>query len=134
LAPDSGESHFGDENTTKAQSEASKSWAAHVTKEFNNEVKRAIDGAIYGIVGQDVLRALYEHLKEHYDVTPDEVPYRLDTVFETLEQTFGVKGARTISRAISKRLYYRLNLQFVETENFRLQDYLEQAKKQLALK
>ena len=116
-----------------ARTEASERWIAHVAKEFNIEVKRAVDGAIFGIVGQDVLRALYEHLKEHYDITPDEIPYRLESVFETLEQTFGVQGARTLSRAIAKRLYLRLNLQFVETEDYRLQDYLEQAKKELRL-
>jgi hypothetical protein len=95
--------------------------------------ERCIDGAIFGIVGQDVLQALYKHLEKQYDITHDEVPYRLDTVFETLEQTFGVKGARTLSRAIARRLYFRLNLQFVETQNYRLQDYMEQAKKELLL-
>jgi hypothetical protein len=38
-------------------------------KEFNDEVKRAIDGVIRGIVGQHVLRSL--------------CPYRLDTLFQT---------------------------------------------------
>ncbi len=42
-----------DEKTTRA--EASKIWTTHVAKEFNVEVKRAVDGAIYGIVGKDVL-------------------------------------------------------------------------------
>ena len=114
--------------------EASEKWRQHVTQEFTKEFRYAFDSAIYGIVGQDVLRSLYEYLKEHYDITPDEIPYRSDTVFETLERTFGVKGARTLGRAIAKRLYYRLNLQFVETEDYRLQDYLEQAKKELKLK
>jgi len=117
-----------------SRSEASEKWREHVTKEFNRGVKYAFDSAIFGIVGQDVLRSLYQHLKEHYDITPDEIPYRTETVFDTLEHTFGVTGARTLSRAIAKRLYYRLNLQFVETENYRLQDYLEQAKKELGLR
>jgi len=116
------------------RSEASEKWREHVTKEFNSEFKYAFDSAVFGIVGQDVLRSLYQYLKKHYSITSDEIPYRTDTVFTTLEQTFGVKGARTLSRAIAKRLYYRLNLQFVETENYRLQDYLEQAKKELGLR
>ena len=115
------------------RSEASERWTKHVRKEFNSEVKRAIDGAIFGIVGQDVLRALYESLKRNYDITSDEIPYRLDTVFDTLEHTFGVIGARTLSRAIAKRLYYSLNIPFTERENYRLQDYLEEAKKILRL-
>ena len=102
-------------------------------KEFNSETKRAVEGAIYGIMGRDVLKAFHELLKERYHLTPDEIPHRVDAVFEILEHTFGYKGARTISRVIAKRLYYRLNLQFVARPDYRLQDYLEQAKKELKL-
>ena len=115
------------------QAEASKQWLTHVEKEFNSETKRAVDGAIYGIMGRDVLKAFHELLKERYHLTPDQIPHRVDAVFEILEHTFGFKGARTISRAIAKRLYYRLNLQLVERPDYTLQDYLEQAKKELKL-
>lgn len=101
--------------------------------EFNDEVKRAIDDTISTIVGQQVLKALYNHLKEHYDVTADEIPRRLDTLFNALEKTFGFKGALTLSRAIARRAYARMGLRFIELPDYRLQDYLEQAKKQLSL-
>lgn len=106
---------------------------AHTTKEFNDEVKLAIDNVINTLLGQQVLRAVYDHLKEHYDVTGDEIPYRLDTLFDTLESTFGVKGALTLSRVIAKRVYARMGLRFIELPGYRLQDYLERAKKELAL-
>jgi hypothetical protein len=105
----------------------------HSTKEFNDEVKLAIDGTVFSIVGQKVLGSLYNHLENRYGITPDEVPYRLDSLFETLEQTFGVKGARTLSRSIARRVYFRFNLPFVEREDYRLEDYLQQAKKDLSL-
>lgn len=101
-------------------------------KEFNDEVKRAIDDAISTVLGQQVLKALYDHLKGHYDITSDEVSYRLDTLFDTLEKTFGFKGALTLSRVIAKRVYARMGLRFIELPDYRLQDYLEQAKEQLA--
>jgi hypothetical protein len=106
---------------------------APTANEFNEEVKRAIDGAIFGLVGQGVLQSLYKHLKDHYDITPNDVPMRLDTLFETLEHVFGVTGARTIGKAIARRLYFRFNLQFVDAQNASLQDYLQQAKKELRL-
>jgi len=84
------------------------------------------------IVGEQVLAALYKHLKDHYDITSDEIPYRLDTFFGTLEETFGVKGAGTLSRAIAKHVYLRFNLEFVDKENYKLQNYLEDAKKELS--
>jgi hypothetical protein len=97
----------------------------------NSEVKSAIDEAVFNLLGQDILESLYKHLSDHYDITPNEVPYRLDTLFDTLERTFGVRGARTISRAIAKRIYLKLNLRFIELPNNRLQDYIEQAKRLL---
>lgn len=110
----------------------------HVTSalsatEFNDEVKRAIDETISTVLGEQVLKALYEHLKKQYDVTSDEIPYRLDTFSKTLEDTFGVKGALTLSRVIARRVYARIDLQFVELGNYNLQDYLQDAKIDLAL-
>jgi hypothetical protein len=105
---------------------------AQVTGDFNDEVKFAIDDAIRGIVGVNVLQSLYEHLKNRYDITSEEIPYRLDILFQTLEHTFGAAGARTLTNATAKRIYLKYNLQFTEIQGYRLQDYLEQAKKQLA--
>ena len=78
-------------------------------------------------MGKDVVGSLY---KQSDDIAPDEIPYRTDTLFETLEHTFGVTGARTLSRAIARRLYSQMGIRFIELPNYRLQDYLEQAKKQ----
>jgi hypothetical protein len=100
--------------------------------EFSDEVRRAIDDAIRGIVGVNVLQSLHKHLKNRYDITPEEIPYRLDTLFQTLEYTFGVAGAGTLAKAIANRIYLKYNLQFPETHGYTLQEYLEQAKKQLA--
>jgi hypothetical protein len=105
----------------------------HTTNEFNDEVKLVIDDTISTVVGPQVLEAVYDHLKEHYDVTENEIPYRLDTLFNTLEWVFGFKGALTISRVIARRIYVRMGLRFIELPNYRVQDYLEQAKKELVL-
>ncbi|MGA3110177.1 MAG: hypothetical protein ABSD99_12140 [Candidatus Bathyarchaeia archaeon] len=107
--------------------------AQRTHKEFNNEVKLAIDNALYTILGQQVLKAVYESLRVHHGITSDEIPYRLDTLFKTLESTFGYQGAITLGRVIAKRVYARMGLQFRELPDYELQDYLDQAKKQLTL-
>jgi hypothetical protein len=101
-------------------------------RDFNDEVKTAIDDTINEVLGHQVLTAFHCALKEHHALTDDEIPYRLDTVFDTLEGAFGFKGSRTISRLIAKRVYAGIGLRFIELPNYRLQDYLELAKKQLA--
>jgi hypothetical protein len=97
-------------------------------KEFNAEVKTAIDSTIEAVLGPKVLDTLYDALKQHYSIESDEAPYRLDTLFSVLENTFGFQGSRTISRAIARRVY---GLKFRELPNYRLQDYLDLAKKEL---
>ena len=105
---------------------------AQATKSFNREVKFALDAVIFSLMGPNVLSSLYKHLKEHYNVDPDEVPYRLETMSSVLESVFGLAGVRTIEKATAKRLYNLYHLDFVDKPNYRLQDYLEQAKKELA--
>jgi len=105
---------------------------ARVTRDFNDEVKVAIDDAIVDLVGSKVLVSVYQHLRIQYDISGLEVPYRLDTLLEVLGNVFGIVGARTIERTIAKRLYSRLGLDFYDAHSYRLEDYLEQAKKELA--
>jgi len=117
----------------KAKADPLQVTSALSATEFNDEVKRAIDNVISTVLGSQVVKALYFHLKEHYDISSDEIPYRLDTLFDALEKTFGVKGALTLGRVIARRFYARMGLKFVELGNYKLQDYLEQAKRQLNL-
>jgi len=69
--------------------------------EFNTVLLEAFDQAICEMLGATVLQALYDRLAKRDDVSRDELPYRLETAFEQLEQVFGVKGAKTIGRAIA---------------------------------
>ena len=99
--------------------------------EFNGEVIFAIKSSVFGLMGDQVLKAVFAHIKKHYDVTADEIPDRLDTLLATLEETFGVVGTKTIGKAIAKRFYFRMGLEFIDISTYSLQDYLEHAKKQL---
>jgi uncharacterized membrane protein len=113
-------------NFFKSDGEASRYIAS--TGPFNDQVKLAIDDAISTILGQQVLKAFYAYLNAHYDITSDEIPYRLDTLFHALEKVFGVNGASTLTRVITRRAYARMGLQFSEIRGYTLQDYLQDAK------
>jgi hypothetical protein len=103
-------------------------------KDFNGRLLKSINETLSDLLGQSVLEALHKHLKELHDVTPDEVPHRLDTLFEIFEYTFGVAATKTIGRAIARNFYARIGLQFVGIENYGLQDYVEQAKRTITIK
>ena len=63
----------------------------------------------------------------------EELASRLDILTGVLESTFGPTGARTIGRAIAKRLYWKLGIQFPQRDEYKLQDYVEEAKRHLAI-
>ena len=94
-------------------------------------MQRAIDGVICGITGPDVLSSLHTYLETQYGITPDELPYRTDTLFEILEQAFGVLSAKALTKSIAREVYYRHNIDFRVIDGYTLQDYLEEAKRVL---
>ena len=97
-------------------------------RNINQELKSAIDKALLDISGTHLLSSFYGHLKDRYDITPDELPYRLETIYTVLDQVFGVKGARTIERHIAKHLCDELGMKFLDTPDCTLEMYVEKAK------
>lgn len=97
-------------------------------KRFNEILTKSIDTTISQLLSPSVLSSFYAYLKERYDVTMDELPYRLDTMYAVLDQVFGVKGARTIERRITKHLCDEFKVRFLDTSDCTLPMYIEKAK------
>ena len=102
------------------------------TKDFNKEVQHALDGAIRGLLGSEVLSALYKHLKDRYDISPEEIPYQLETILHILNDELDEPGVQTIEMLTAKQLYNRFALTFLYTDDLKLQDYVQQAREELA--
>lgn len=102
--------------------------APYSSKNFNEEVQFVLDDTIVRLLGRDVLDSLYWILREKYDVTPDEVPCRLETVFHVLFDVLDEPGVQTIQMVTAKRLYEKLALTFLYLDSFMLQAYVKQAK------
>ena len=101
-------------------------------QEFNSALLEAIDESLGEVLGQRVLESLYSVLEKHYDVTREELPYRLDTAYKLLGEVFGIQATRTISKSIVRRLYEKVNLEFEDAAGLGLMEYVEMAKKKLA--
>jgi hypothetical protein len=99
--------------------------------EFNRILLESISETISGLLSERVTNALYSHIERVHSVTKVDVPNRLDVLSTTLEDNFGAKGSLTISKAIAKRLYNKLELSAIDisTDQIRtLQDYVETAR------
>ena len=92
----------------------------------------AFDESLAGALGSTVLNALYATLLKDYDIARDQLPYRLDTVFMVIREIFGLQGAATLGRAVMRRLYRKLNLEFDEDAHYPLDVHIYVAKRKLA--
>ena len=90
-----------------------------------------IDETITALLSRTVVDALYAHLEAIYSISRDEVPYRLDTLFTTLEKIFGVRSSQTITKAIARKFYLKLGLQFTDNPSHTLLEYVDEAKMKL---
>jgi hypothetical protein len=100
-------------------------------REFNDVLVESIDETITDLLSRTVIDALYAHLQTIYSISRDEVPYRLDTLFTTLEKIFGVRSSQTITKAIARKFYLKLGLEFIGNPSRTLLEYVDEAKMKL---
>ncbi len=93
----------------------------------------SIDETITELLSRGVVEALYAHLQTFHFISRDELPYRLDTLFTSLEKVFGVRGSQTITKTIAKKFYFKLGLEFTDNPRHSLLEYVEEAKTKLQI-
>lgn len=101
--------------------------------DFNGTLTKAIDEAIKGLLGRDVLESFYNHLDFFGGIKRDELPYHIDVVFHVFEKNFGATVGNVLGRSITKNFYSKLGVEFVERPNYNLLDYVEDAKAKLGI-
>lgn len=95
---------------------------------FNVILIESIHDTIAKLLSPKVADALFEHLEKVYSIKKDEVPSRLDTLLLTLKTPFGSSSAQVMGKAIAKRFYSRLGLEFSDEPQRTLVGYVESAK------
>jgi len=100
--------------------------------DFNGLLYSAIEDTIVEVLGRKVFLALREGLETRFGVTSEELAYRTDTMYNMLEGTFGVVGAKTLGTHIAMKFYAKLGLHFERHDSYTLVDYVEAAKAALS--
>jgi hypothetical protein len=98
-------------------------------KDFKKVFIEAVDNGLLTL-GESPRSAIYFHLERNWQLKREEIPEKVESFLEGLENIFG-PGSRVVERIIVKNLYTRLGLKFEEKRNFEFQDYVKQALKQL---
>jgi hypothetical protein len=95
---------------------------------FNKELLKAINEAVFSLLGQGALHSLSDYLKEHYSISPSEWPDHLDLFLGFVGSCLGPATEKTLGRAIAKRFYWKLNMEFTNNPSYTLFDYVDKAK------
>ena len=91
----------------------------------------SVSEAVSEVLGNRVTSAFWYHYQAFLGVTREEMPYRLDTLFSSLKNTFGV-GGETLGRIIVKKLYAKVNVPLELKPDRTLAEYVEELKQILA--
>jgi len=108
------------------------SWCRQNACQFDRLISAAIQDTIQEFLGLSILEALESELKTKHNISSEELPYRLETVYDILENRFGVVGAEKLAPSIAKTLYGKRGLPFHNHEGYSLPHYIRTAKSTLS--
>ena len=97
--------------------------------DFDKLLLEAVDEALVAL-GDSVKQAVYFHLEKSFGIKKKEIPNRIRTFAQAVENIFG-PGAYYLESSIIKQLYERVGVVFEwnESKPFGFADYVAEAKK-----
>jgi hypothetical protein len=100
---------------------------------FRLKLIESVDDTISGLCGPNVVEPFHTYLKSRFDLDQNNLPYRLSILASAIDCAFGETPARTICKAIARRLYDKFGCEFVEMKGYGIGEYVELAKMRLGL-
>jgi hypothetical protein len=101
--------------------------------EFDKLLVESLDESVAMILGQAPKKTVYDILEKRHAIARNRIPERLNEFTVALEKLFGVASSKVIMRIIVKRLYSKLGLTYIERPDWRLPDYVSEAKSRTTL-
>ena len=101
--------------------------------DFDRLLVKVLDESFASILGEIPKRTLYGVLETNHTITANRIPERLDDFTLALETLFGAAATKVIVRIIARRLYSKLGLTYIDRPDWRLPDYVSEAKSRTTL-
>ena len=84
-------------------------------------------------MGETAKWAVYEAVDKRYHIARSHIAGKLDKFTMAFEAIFGPTASKAIAGVIIKRLYSKLGLTFVDRPDWRLPDYVTEARSRVTL-
>jgi hypothetical protein len=96
--------------------------------EFDRFLLDSIDDALTDVLGRQFKEAVYEYIEHQFHIARSALPDRLDVLDSALSMALGGIASTVVGRAIAKRFYAKLGLQFIQKSNHSLLNYVTDAR------
>lgn len=97
-------------------------------KDFEQLVLDSIDEALVHLFNETATKAIYAYMENTCNLKREDLAKKIDVFSTSLESLLG-SGALVIENLILKILFSKVQLEFVERENYRFSDYIVKLKK-----
>lgn len=97
-------------------------------QEINDALITTIDDTLESL-GHELHMLVDRRLKIDYSIDHDELPYRLETLEEALEKTFGAVATKSLKERIAKKLASTLNVPLPDPPTPNLVQQVQEIKK-----
>jgi hypothetical protein len=91
----------------------------------------SVEETLTDLLGSRAKEAVFDYLERNCLMGRSEITKSLGDLFSILDEIFG-RGSKIIGKAIAKKLYSKLNWEFVDCRDYELTDYLATVKLRLA--
>lgn len=99
--------------------------------DFNVLLIESVKETISEVLGRSVVEPFWHHMQTFLGIAQDEIPYELETLFNSLKNSFGI-GGDTLGRVIVRKLYAKAGVDLVSRGNGTLVEHVENLKQILA--
>ena len=98
--------------------------SADTKEEFKKLLLQTIDENLKHIFRETATHIIYQFLESKYSLKREEIPEKLETFMEGLNEFFG-SGVHVIEQSILKELHVNLGLKYKMREDYSFVDYID---------
>jgi hypothetical protein len=103
------------------------------TSELDRLLVESVDESFAAILGEIPKKTLFDLLEKNRAITKNRIPEKLNEFTTAMDTVFGTTTSKVLESLIVKGLYSKLALTYIERPDWRLLDYLTEAKSRTTL-
>jgi hypothetical protein len=103
------------------------------TSELDRLLVESLDESFAAILGEIPKKTLFDLLEKNRAITKNRIPEKLNEFTTAMDTVFGTTTSKVLESIIVKGLYSKLALTYIERPDWRLLDYMTEAKSRTTL-